>query len=249
LAATLACGLAATGASAKTPRPSPEGEAAKLHDVKELVFADDVDRFLSAGGKPARGKKAAPGAAKDPLTDLGAAWERKRRGDVGGARAIVHAVLAARPAESRVELICWAALRQLGEMPSEADGQRVLGVVVEVPQQRGLDTLAAYADGRSRYFNQAGGGVFWEQVDRPEGELARDVVHRGQQAFELTPLVAKRSPSGGGAVRVTLLTPGGLHVKEDSFEELAAGPFGPTVDAAARLLQALVDASLPSKRQ
>jgi hypothetical protein len=249
LAVALACGLVASPASAKAPGPSPEGEAAKLHDAKELVFADDVDRLLSLGDKAARGKKPAPGAAKDPMTELAGAWARKRKGDAAGARAIVRAVLAAHPGESRVELLCWSALRQLGEAPSEADGQRVLGVVVEVPQPRGLDTLAAYADGRARYFNQAGGAVIWEEPDRPEGELARDVVNRGQQAIELVPAVAKRTPSGGAIVRVTLLTPGGLHVKEGSFDELGAGPLSPTVDAATRLLQALVEAGLASKKK
>jgi hypothetical protein len=239
-------------AAPKAPaaRANLEGEAAKLHDVKELVFADDVGLFLATAEKSVGKKRpAAKAEPSDPVSTLATAWARKRKGDLPGARALVKQVLSSHPTESRVELLYWSAARELGEAPPEADAQRVLGVVVEVPQARGLDTLAAYADGRARYFNQAGGAVVWEKTEGDESDLAREVVRTAQAAVDLTPVVVRRTPYPGEVVRLTLLTPGGLRVKEGSFEEIGAGPLSPTLENAARLLRVLLDASLgPDKK-
>lgn len=50
----------------------------------------------------------------------------------------------------------WTALRALGERPSAMHEGEVLGVVVEVPVDEGVDVLAAYADGRVRFLGSAG---------------------------------------------------------------------------------------------
>ena len=55
--------------------------------------------------------------------------------------------------ESRVRVLAYICLRAAGHaVPSK----QLLGVIVEVPLQQGLDTLAAYPDGRVRYLNQSG---------------------------------------------------------------------------------------------
>ena len=62
--------------------------------------------------------------------------------------------IAADPAiESRVRILAFNRLRamKLPVLPKQ-----LLGTVIEFPQDNGLDTLAAFADGRVRYINQTG---------------------------------------------------------------------------------------------
>jgi hypothetical protein len=84
-------------------------------------------------------------------------------------------------AESRVRALAFNRLRALGR---EAPKGLVLGVVIEIPLDQGLDVLAAYADGRIRYINQTGKMALIEADGLPEAnqgakrliELAQPVV-------------------------------------------------------------------------
>jgi hypothetical protein len=71
-------------------------------------------------------------------------------------------------AESRHHLQAWHFLRELGRTPPHGIDKQVLGVVVEVGMDRGLDLLAAYADRTVRYYNYSGAAAVWE---RPNGSL------------------------------------------------------------------------------
>ena len=50
----------------------------------------------------------------------------------------------------------------LGEQPS--DPARLYGVVVDMPVDDGLDTLAGYADGSCRYVNHSGKVLVWAET-------------------------------------------------------------------------------------
>ncbi|MEZ6021961.1 MAG: hypothetical protein R3C16_00725 [Hyphomonadaceae bacterium] len=63
--------------------------------------------------------------------------------------------------ESRVRCIAYQRLRREGAAVAKGV---VLGVIAEVALDLGLDTLAAYADGRVRYINQAGGMSIIEET-------------------------------------------------------------------------------------
>lgn len=55
--------------------------------------------------------------------------------------------------ESRLRALAYNRLRAAGQaVPAKS----LLGVIVEVPLEQGLDVLAAYPDGRVRYLNQSG---------------------------------------------------------------------------------------------
>jgi hypothetical protein len=65
--------------------------------------------------------------------------------------------------EPRHYLQAYSQLRQLGfDTPSER-AKDVLGVVVEVGTDDGLDLVAAYADHHARYFNYRSAAVIWKR--------------------------------------------------------------------------------------
>ena len=61
--------------------------------------------------------------------------------------------------ESRVRMLAFNRLRAMG-LPTPA--KQLLGTIIEFPQRGGLDTLAAFADGRVRYINQTGHPAIFE---------------------------------------------------------------------------------------
>jgi hypothetical protein len=140
--------------------------------------------------------------------------------------------------ETRHYLQAWHFLRQLGEQPIATSAKHVLGVVVEVALPEGLDLLAAYADHSARYYNYSGAAVIW---DRPNVSLderidalltaATDVVR------QIGPWEGARPPAPrGGDLRISFLTPSGLHFGEGSIDAIANDPNGGRVVERATLL-------------
>ena len=70
-------------------------------------------------------------------------------------KADLAAVATDEEAESRVRVVAFRRLRADGKAPP--GDPPLLGTIVEIALDEGLDTLAAYADGRIRYINHAGG--------------------------------------------------------------------------------------------
>lgn len=233
---TAACiaGLA-IGALASAPARAgddPEGGAAKLKAIKDLMFAEDLGAF-------ARDAKTTD---PPPWSHLAAAL---RASDAATAKAAFRRVLAMNSAESRIALLAWNGLRKLGEAPPPAVANDVLGVIVEVPQAGGMDTLAAYADGGARYLNQSGKMTVWELPADPRTQRVRDVIKAARPATSAVRLVPRRAPPpGSGRIRITLLTPGGMRAQDGSMAEISDGKLGPTLDAATKLLVMLVNATL-----
>ena len=92
------------------------------------------------------------------------------------ARSRLHEILALPQLETRVQLLVWSALRELGEQPDAKSGTEVLGVVIEVPMQTGYDTLAAYQDGSARYLNFSGAAIFWDTRDTTIKSLCHNLI-------------------------------------------------------------------------
>ena len=178
----------------------------------------------------------------------GAPWsefaEGQRLGPTGSVE-VLRRIAATPGLESRHYLQAWNELRRLGVQP-EAEARQLLGVVVEVALEEGVDLLAAYADGTARYYNYSGAGVIWE---RPDASLDTDV----QALLASTePILRVIGPWEGprpaeppaGQVRLNMLAPGGLFFGQADFDTLARDPMaGPAIGAATRLMQALVQKS------
>lgn len=137
----------------------------------------------------------------------------------------------------------WHFLRQLGEHPSPEMARQLLGVVIEVPLEQGLDLLAAYPDFTARYYNFSGSGVIWERPDASMDdkigrllEVAADVVK------QIGPWDGPRPGApAAGQLRLSFLTPGGLCFGQGPFQALAADPMGAKViQAGTELMQGLI---------
>lgn len=61
--------------------------------------------------------------------------------------------------ESRLRILAFNAM---GKKAASAHPKEVLGVIIEVGLEEGLDTVAAYRDLRARYINHTGKMIIWE---------------------------------------------------------------------------------------
>jgi hypothetical protein len=212
----------ALGLTAAIPAPAAADHAdPATQRLYELLFCD-----LPVLYRPA------PGAAA-------AAWQVLLF--VPGADAnSVRALAEDRSQESRVRALAYGWLREHGQPVPEGE---LLGVVVEVPLPGGLDTLAAYRDGRVRYLHHGGRSVL---IDAPVPaldplvEALLGASGRAMQAAQPWRRTGGTAP-GPGQVRIAMLTPGGLLRNEGPFDRLQRdAAAGPALLAASRLLEQVV---------
>jgi hypothetical protein len=149
-------------------------------------------------------------------------------------------------AEPRHHIQAWHFLRQNGCLPPATIARQLLGVVVEVGMPKGLDIVAAYADGSARYYNFSGRGIVW---DRPNNsldfELAALLSAGAKVVEQIGPWEKSRPPAPpADQVRLNFLTPSGLHFGQAHMDVMAKDPIGSGVfNQAARLMQALIEKS------
>jgi hypothetical protein len=89
--------------------------------------------------------------------------------------------------DSRSRVLAYNRLRELG---STVEPKKTFGVIVEVPVERGLDTLAAFSDGGVRYLNYTGKMSLFEGDENPLAGKAKNLVTSAQ------PVVSKLSALG-----------------------------------------------------
>jgi hypothetical protein len=151
--------------------------------------------------------------------------------------------------ESRHYLQAWHFLNQLGVKPPDTQAKEVYGVIVEVTMNQGLDIVAAYADHNARYFNYSGAAVIWENPDDSLIRVIDDLLNAGKCIIhKIGPWEDVRPPAPPkGQVRVSMLTPGGLHFGQAPFDALSKDEMGgPIIAAATNLMQALIAKSSKS---
>ena len=223
--------------SIPTPPPPPSsapggsGTLTAPHRLRELLFAD----------LPAAQARAVFANAGDPGRAVLALADAADRRDAASARA----ALAAAPAwntDTRLHLQAWSLARDAGV--EATDGAKdVLGVVVDMGLEEGLDTLAGFADGSARYLNHAGSGIVWEVPDPTIGQLVRALLDAAGTVVALGgPLEGERlGPPPRGHTMLSVLTSGGIYVGAGPIQTISDDPRGgPVIGAATALLQALV---------
>jgi hypothetical protein len=140
--------------------------------------------------------------------------------------------------ESRLRLLAAHWLRANGQ---PAPSQEVLGVVVEVPLEEGLDVLAAYADGRARYINHTGRVAVFDGAPEEMATQARVLV---ASAIPDSARASTTSASGAphaGHVRFTFLSVDGPRVHEGFFSDIVRDPLAaPVLENAQKLLDLVV---------
>jgi hypothetical protein len=211
---------------------SPDPEPPRIRD---LLFGDlpasEWPRGFSTG---------------QPWCSFVEARNHREAGETDEAVRLLRGILAMPALESRHYLQAWHFLRALGIEPSDEEGKRLYGVVVEVGLEQGLDIVAAYADRSARYFNYSGAAEIWE---RPDDRLDRTIdellEEGGRVVAQIGPWEGERpSAPAAGQVRITMLTPSGLHFGQGEFEVLAGDPLGgPVISSAMKLMMALIEHS------
>jgi hypothetical protein len=159
------------------------------------------------------------------------------------AQQLLRQLLADSSLESRQQLQAWHFLRELGVQPGAAEAKRVLGVVLEVAQDNGNDTLAAYCDYRARFLSHSGKMIVWESRDPQIDAHIAQLLGAGLRIAERIGAWSepRRAPPSNGNVRVNVLTPSGLHYGEGAFNALARDPMaGPVITTGAKLMGALI---------
>ncbi|WP_338766318.1 hypothetical protein [Massilia sp. METH4] len=140
--------------------------------------------------------------------------------------------------ESRVRLLAWQWLRAAGQPVASRE---LLGVVVEVPLEGGLDVLAAYADGSVRYIHHTGRVAVFEGAPDDVARQAKLLVHAAIPLAARGTVKNRAAAPTLGSIRLSLLAADGLHVRDGTFGDIDRDQVAsPVLREAQRLLDAVV---------
>lgn len=222
LLAFVGIGVAGSAAANTAGHFAPYPQAA-TNQVYNLLFCDEPTAF-----RPRPGETPAP-------------WQEVLFGEPVVAQSV--ATLAAdATAEGRVRALAYNWLRANGHSVSP---KQLLGVVVEVPLDSGLDVLAVFSEGGVRYINQSGKLAVFEGV--PSLQPAVSALLEASEA-----VVARTGPwdqprlppPGRGKIRLTFLVSDGLYFGEGPMPAMQREPLaGPIIQQATELLQLVVGAA------
>jgi hypothetical protein len=143
--------------------------------------------------------------------------------------------------ESRVRMLAFNRLRA---MNAAVPPKQLLGVILEVPQDGGLDTLAVFTDGRMRYINQAERIAIFEEAPPAIAAKTQMVLAASQAVVDqIGPAnEPRRAPPAGDLTRMTFLVSDGLYFGEAATDDMYADKLGgPVMGNAAELLNMLVE--------
>ncbi len=142
--------------------------------------------------------------------------------------------------ESRIRLLAYRRLASLGVQITE---KILLGVIVEVWMDQGLDTLAAYADGSARLIGQAENLIIWEQRTKESDDIINKLFSDSKNVVAMIgPWTEERlPPPAAGEVRLNFLVSDGYYFGQGPFAVLSKDAMGgPVISWATDLLVFLV---------
>ncbi len=144
------------------------------------------------------------------------------------------------------------AYRMLATAGYEIENKDLLGVIVEVGLDGGLDVVASYSDGSARYINQTGKMIIWETLDATSISLTKDLFEKSAAIVaRIGPWEAPRKPfPAKGMVRISFLVSDGLYFGEAPANVLFNDPLAkPALLSAAALMQFLTEKVLSSNSE
>ena len=208
---------------------SQKKSAAPPQNLRETFFGDMP---LASWGSVADG---------DPWASFAKAADRLHH-DRAGAIEVLQSIVQRSGLESRHYLQAWSSLLEMGVRPPVEQAKHLYGVVVDVPVESGVDTLAAYEDGTARYINFTGAVIIWEAPDSRMKDPVEKLLSAGRTLVSLIgPWEGRRPALPPGQARISLLTPSGLHFGQAPFDVLSADAMAtPLLGAATELMQALI---------
>ena len=203
------------------PRPNPyQNESLNL--IYNLLFCDDIELF----------KANSQDHAIYPWNVLFSS---------NGNREELVKIMDDDKAESRIQILAANKLRTRGEL---LDYQALLGMIIEVGMDEGLDVIAAYGDGTARYINYSEKLIVLEAQTEQSNALIDDLFNCGNEVIQkIGPWDKPRLPfPPAGQVRLTFLVSDGLYFGQGPFDVLAEDPMGgPVIGAAAELMKHLTE--------
>jgi len=210
-------GAAAAGAAVAY---APYAQSSSNH-IYNLLFCDDPRGYAAAAGQvPTPWQQALFARPADPAT--------------------LQALAADPDAEGRVRMLAYDWLRGNGH---PVPPKQLLGVIVEVALEGGLDTLAAFSDGGVRYINQTGKLAVFE--GQPAVAAAAAGLLAAAQAIvdHIGPWDKPRlPPPPRGNIRLSFLVSDGLYFGEGPMAAMQSEPMSaPTIARATELLLLVVD--------
>lgn len=149
--------------------------------------------------------------------------------------------------ESRVRALAYDELRAAGKPVAKKE---YLGTIIEVRIHGGLDTLAVFADGSTRYINQSGKLIVVDGTPSPFDHEIQTVIQASK------PLVAVMGPwekdrlpaPKEGDIRLTFLVSDGLYFGEGSMESMQREPLAaPLISAGTKLVLRLFEKTINSQ--
>lgn len=221
---------------------SPEPAQPRV-EIRDTLFGDmPMDRWLGNGAV----------SQPFPWSAFVLARAFKEAGDRDGMIRHWRAILDWPGLEPRHYLQAWRFLREHGVEPPATKAKQLLGVVVEVGMEEGLDIIAAYPDHSARYYNYSGSSVIWEHPNTSMDEKIDALLTASARVVQqIGPWDRPRPPAPNtGNVRMSFLTPSGIHFGEAGMETMSRDPIGRQVlNLAAALMNGLVETALEARNK
>jgi hypothetical protein len=142
--------------------------------------------------------------------------------------------------DSRLKVLAYN--RQLVKGQKSAK-KELLGVIIEVGLEDGLDVLASFNDGTARYINHTGKMIIWETTDETSNKLTQDLFTKSQEILkQIGPWNKPRRPHPTkDTARITLLASDGLYFGEGPMDILFNDPLAsPALTSGTELMQYLM---------
>jgi len=145
--------------------------------------------------------------------------------------------------ESRIKLLAYHILSTQGKKSVD---RILLGVVVELGLDEGLDVLAAYRDGTARYINYTGHMIIWETYNDESIVITKQLFEAsGKIVSQIGPWnKPRRAFPAKGDLRISFLVSDGLYFGEGPINTLFKDQLAaPALTAATSMLQYITNKS------
>ncbi|MBL7798239.1 MAG: hypothetical protein JNJ90_17225 [Saprospiraceae bacterium] len=150
--------------------------------------------------------------------------------------------------EARAKILAYNLQMARSHKPANKE---LLGVIVEVGMEGGLDTLAAYSDHTARYINYTGSMIIWDNHDdATAGQLIEDLFAKSREIVsKIGPWDNPRRPAPAqGMVRISFLVSDELYFGEGPIQVLFNDPMAnPALMSATALMQFLTNTAMNSR--
>lgn len=146
--------------------------------------------------------------------------------------------------DTRAKVLAYNRQLALGRHISSKE---VLGVIIEVGLDNGLDVLASFKDGTARYINYTGKILVWEATDLESDQLTDTLFDRSGEIVNNIGVWnnPRLSHPIKGNVRITFLVSDGLYFGEGPIDVLFNDAMaGPALTTATELMKYLTEKSV-----